>query len=94
MMAHPSLAVGTEIYNSGDRANRSAFGVVMEIKTDRWGEHIRVRWDGFDLPDSWLETYYFSPVYLGHGGTRLVTKAAYMEWRRDQLLRLQASLAR
>ena len=80
-----TLTQGTEIFNHGDRANASHFGTVSEIKTDRWGIRYLITPEAdADRSPYWISASTISSAYQGNGLTRIVTKAAYLEFRNDQ----------
>jgi hypothetical protein len=85
------LEIGTRVYNHGDMANVPHFGTIVEVRTDpRWGTDLRIQPDDdAGSKDYWVNPCVFSPVYLGHGGTRFVTEEAYQAWRAAQLANLQ-----
>ena len=90
------LIVGTRVYNGGDMANASHFGTITAIKTSKWGTNIEITPDAdsdrsgpYNVPQA-----IFSPKYLGHGGTRLVTEAAYQEFRKEQMAQAEAFYAK
>jgi hypothetical protein len=80
------LPIGTRIYNDGDMANLPHFGTITGHRLHaRWPAEVEITPDA----DAEREPYTispsaFSPEYHGHGGTRLVTEAAYNAWREDQ----------
>ena len=76
-----TTAIGTRVFNHGDMANRSMWGTITEVKTDRFGVWFTVRYDNGlvdQMPKSGL-----SRAYKGHAGTRVVTEAAYNEYRQQ-----------
>ena len=84
-----NLYVGTEIYYTGDQANRSGFGKVVGVGCDSFIS----RWYDIELDDgrkiSSLNHVCFRPKYAGNCSTRFVTRAAYDEWRAEALARLE-----
>ncbi len=93
-MTIEELPVGTEIFNHGDMANHSHFGVVTGIKRNsRFGDQLEITpVNGPENIPCDRKPYYvppcmFSREYAGHGGTRLVTKATYLAWREAQYSR-------
>jgi hypothetical protein len=38
-----------------------------------------------DDKEYWIPTTAFSEVYKGHGGTRFVTKEAYLKWKEEMM---------
>ena len=81
------LSQGTKTYYTGDRANSDGFGVV----TDSYLGQVHIVMD--DGRDFWVSESAFSEKYLGHGGTRFVTKAAYTEWREARIKESDAAIA-
>ena len=77
------LTKGTRIYYGGDMANKSGFGSITEVIKDRWGTQYQIVLD--DGRKMHISASNFSPEYLGHGGTRFVTEAAYNDWREVQM---------
>ena len=84
-MTLSDLPVGTEIYYHGDMANRDGFGKIVKHTAGQWvspsvtidmedGRHINL-----------LPVCIFSEKYLGHGGTRFVTRAAYNRWYTERM---------
>jgi hypothetical protein len=80
------LAVGTRFYYGGDQCNDSAVGTITKIERDTFGTHLRVTYD--NGRKTTLEACSFSPVYLGHGGTRFVTLEAYNTFQRERYRQL------
>jgi len=89
------VEVGTRIFNRGDMANQEHFGTVVKfIPATRLGpEEVKI------LPDSGAGlqpyTYTLAHVYhvdSGNGSTRVVTKTAYDELRKQQIESLRASV--
>ncbi len=78
------LPVGTRIYYNGDMANQSSLGVITKHRSDKWGQFVDTKLDDGRKQKS-LPICIFSPVYLGHGGTRFVTEKAYDEYRANQI---------
>jgi hypothetical protein len=80
------LPIGTRIYNSGDMANQPHFGTITEhLLHIRWPAEVKITPDTDAERDPYtISPSAFSPVYHGHGGTRLVTEAAYCAWREEQ----------
>lgn len=78
------LEKGTRIYYTGDMANNEDFGTIVKVENhSRWGVSVDIKLDdGRDIRR--LSPLAFSPEYLGHGGTRFVTVAAYNAYRRAQ----------
>ena len=87
------LLIGTEIYYEGDMANRGGFGTITEIGDIGYGSFINVKMDdGREFKQ--LPVTGFSEKYLGHGGTRFVTKEAYREWRKEMVQKFRGGLKR
>lgn len=90
------LAPGTRVYNGGDMANPDHFGTVIDTVTDEWGTYV---WIKPDKGSAHGEDKYsvpiclFSDVYLGHGGTRFVTEAAYEHYRAKRMAEMKARMA-
>lgn len=82
------LTKGTEIYYAGDMMNEPKFGIIAAVIEDRWGTSLEVVYD--DGTSSRLSPCQFSEKYLGHCGTRYVTKAAYDDWKSEQVAMLMA----
>lgn len=86
------VGVGTRIYNRGDMANPPHFGTITLEMKDRWGHQYQIHEDGAG--------HYCVPVAMvhtedkGHGGTRIITVAAYEAWRQAQLQCLMDSAPR
>ncbi len=76
------LYTGTRIYYGGDMANLEGFGTITAIEKNRWGVQIKIAMD--DGRKINIPPCLFSPEYLGHGGTRFVTEAAYNDYRQKQ----------
>jgi len=77
------LTKGTEIFYNGDMANDAGFGIIAAVSEDRWGTHLQAIFD--DGRVMTLSPCQFHDKYLGHAGTRFVTKAAYDAWRAERL---------
>jgi len=83
-----NLNIGDRIYNHGDMANVSHFGTIQAIHAGNYGPRYQVLPDpdsGYDGGPYWIDAYAISPAFKGHGGTRIVTEAAYHAWRNEQL---------
>jgi subtilase family serine protease len=74
-----TLTKGTEIYTTGDMCNASGFGTIDDVVTESWGTYYKVKMD--DGREFNLESYQFSDKYLGHCGTRFVTRQAYNDYK-------------
>ena len=80
------LQKGIEIYYGGDMANRSGFGIVTEVGNIGYGDFVNVTMkDGREFKQ--LSVCGFSDKYLGHGGTRFVTKEAYLKFKEEMVKR-------
>lgn len=90
-MSQNTIAIGTRLYNHGDMANASHFSTVTEVNSDKWGTHIKVQTD--DGATYQIEACMISPVYKGHGGTRIVTAEVYRAWREERIAKLESKLA-
>ena len=88
------LTEGTAIYYGGDMANNDGFGTIIKIHpaTRYGGEQIQIGMD--DGRNFTVSPLAFSEVYLGHGGTRFVTKEAYDAWRNANIAQMQETVAR
>lgn len=79
------LSQDIQIYYGGDMANDSGFGKIIKINSsEKWGINYDIRMDD-DRIFYGLSPNVFSEKYLGHGGTKFVTKEAYLNWRKEQL---------
>ena len=76
------LEPGTRIYYTGDQANIDGFGTITDVATNRGRTLYKILMD--DGRKKSVPSYLFSEVFLGHGGTRFVTLAAYNAYRRKQ----------
>lgn len=86
------LKKGTRIYYGGDMANEEGLGVITRRIKDQFGTFVDIRMDDKRfLP--LISVIAFSDKYLGHGGTRFVTEEAYMDFRQDQIDKVEATLA-
>lgn len=91
-MAKVELTIGTRVFNNGDMANVEHFGTITTIK----GHHVGITPDA----DSGRNGEYFVPAsmfcekFLGHGGTRFVTEAAYRLWREERMAEMKAEYER
>lgn len=73
------ISIGTRIYNKGDMSNRTRRGVITAEKSDDFGTWVDVQYDDGSadhMPKSEIGT-----TFAGHAGTRIVTEAAYDEYR-------------
>ncbi len=86
------VTAGMEIYYTGDMANVGGFGVITEVRTDRFGTqyHIDMTEDGDDR-DMWISSITLHETYSGNGSTRFVPKKAYIEYRRNAIVKLMES---
>ncbi len=82
-----TLTVGARIYNGGDMANPDHFGTVTEIRSSKWGTDYQISPDADSTRTEpyWIPACIFSAEYKGNGLTRLVTEAAWREWRSASL---------
>jgi hypothetical protein len=78
------LTKGTRIFYGGDMANDDGIGTITRAYIDKWGSYIDIKFDDGRLFPG-VSVNSFSPEYLGHGGTRFVTLAAYNLFRRQAL---------
>ena len=88
------LEVGQRIYNGGDQANPSHFGAITAIRDDKWGLKYEVTPDPDDFYPwgaYWIDAISISPVYLGHGGTRIVTVEAFEAWHAARMAAFETS---
>lgn len=76
------LMAGTRIYYSGDMANEEGYGTISRTWRDSGGDHVEIAFD--DGRKTRIQPFQFSREYLGHGGTRFVTEAAYKKYRAEQ----------
>jgi hypothetical protein len=81
MQHHP---IGTEIYYAGDIANQPGFGKIVRLEqSPRFGATYDIELeDGRDMLG--IPTILVGDKYLGHGGARLVTRAAYEAWKAER----------
>ena len=78
------LKEGTRIYYGGDMANSDGFGTIVKSNAEKWGQFVFIKMDdGRDI--NRLTIAAFSSQFLGHGGTRFVTLAAYNAFKRKQV---------
>ena len=91
--------IGTRIYNHGDMANVEHSGTIIRAWKDRWGSHYEVQIDDEDEAEGYkqhryiIEAIMISPVYKGHGGTRIVTEAEHARWQAEQIEAFKARYA-
>ncbi len=81
------LPKGTPIYYHGDMANDPGNGIILKSRETHFGSFVTLKFtDGrqFEVP---VGT--FSSEYKGNGLTRLVTRAAYLEWKNESSAALQ-----
>ena len=96
-MAKVELTIGTRVFNGGDMANCEHFGTITAIETEsRFQNHVEITPDaGSDRTKPYkVPACIFSAKYLGHGGTRFVTEAAYQEWRQERIAAMHAEYVR
>ena len=86
-----TLTQGTEIYYGGDMANDSGFGVIESVSESRWGINYKIVMEDARVMN--ISPSNFSEEYLGHGGTRFVTKAAYQAFRKAAIERMEREFA-
>lgn len=73
---------GTELYNGGDMANNPHFVVVVKIEhSPAFGSHIWVNPIDSDRKIYSISPSMISKEYKGHGGTRIVTRDAYNDYK-------------
>lgn len=96
MRLQTELPTKTRIYNQGDMANAPHFGTISKVIKDKWGLRYEItpdkdRDDGCCPASEARRKPYvipaagFSPEYLGHGGTRIVTAKEYYAWRKREM---------
>ena len=86
-MKKEDLKKGTRIYYNGDMANDEGFGTITSQQTDKFGDFLTIKMDdGREFKS--LTIANFSDEYLGHCGTRFVTKEAYEKFHRAAIERL------
>lgn len=79
------LRPDVRIYYGGDMANDDGFGTI----TESFGNYVTIIMDdGREIKH--IGHCEFSDEYLGHGGTRFVTLAAYRKWRQKQIASMQS----
>ena len=83
------VTAGMEIYYTGDMANSSDFGVITEVKTTQYGTDYHVKLE--DGRAMWISSLCFHEVYSGNGSTRFVSKKAYIEYRRNAIVKMMES---
>jgi hypothetical protein len=84
-----TLAIGTEIYNCGDMANIPHFGVIINIKTSKeCGTQYEIKSEEEKPEKYWIDSCMISSRYLNNGLSRIVTKEAYIAWRKEALNKL------
>ncbi len=83
-MENTTLEIGTRIWNNGDMANASHFGTVTGMR----GDHYEITADNGDEigrgKPYYIPACMVSPEFKGHGGTRIVTEAAYRAFYESQ----------
>ena len=94
-----TLTTGTRVYNNGDICNPAHFGTITAVRTDKWGTQVQFtpdagQHDAHDGKPYWVSDAQFCPEYLGHGGTRFVTEAAYKAYRAQKTAEMKAKFAR
>lgn len=87
-MAKVELTIGTRVFNNGDMANCEHFGTITAIK----GAYVEITADeGSDRTKPYsVPASMFCEKFLGHGGTRFVTEAAYKAWRQERMEAMKA----
>lgn len=83
------VEIGTEVFNAGDIMNEPKFGTVVR-ESGAGRDMVFVQWE--DGTEGGYYRSQFGDTYLGHSGTRLVTRAAYDAWRASQAALLKARL--
>jgi hypothetical protein len=88
-----TLKTGQQIYYGGDQCNQSGFGKIVSVEDSPWGIHYNLKMDdGREIKK--LPHCAFSAAYLGHGGTRFVTKEAYQTYRAASIAQMKAEFKR
>lgn len=87
-MTKVKLTIGTRVFNNGDMANVEHFGTITSIN----GHHVGITPDdGSDRSGEYfVPASMFCEKFLGHGGTRFVTEAAYKAWREEKIAAMKA----
>lgn len=86
------LAVGDRVFNGGDVRNHEHFGTITAEKKGNYGHDFQITPDedsGDDCEPYWIAAYTVQDIYKGHGGTRIVTEAAYKVWREERIAALR-----
>lgn len=78
------IILGDRLYNHGDMANPPKFGEVKGFEEGKWGSFIIVQWEGQDTKSK-ITTSSISVEYKGNGSTRIVTEAAYNNFREKRI---------
>ncbi len=86
------LTKGTRIWYNGDKANEEGKGKIVKRTETEYGPLVYIVLDDGRKFD--IFTAGFSPVYLGHGGTRFVTWDAYSTYRKQKIANMKAEYIR
>lgn len=82
-----NLKTGTRVHYTGDMANHEGNGIIIKTETDRWGDHILVKFDD-RRPDAHL-----SPLNFAEGpGQRFMTEAEQSRRREAGIARMQETM--
>lgn len=79
------VEVGMEVYNCGDRANQEHFATVTNIETKHFGTIVTLQEIDDPAHVYKVNDYQIEDVCSGNGTTRIVTKAAYLTWRKTYI---------
>ena len=77
-----TIKKGTEIYYTGDMANKQGFGTITNIKTSRWGTYYYMSYD--DGRKSTLQSCMIGNEYKGHCNPRFVTLESYNKYKNQR----------
>lgn len=89
----PEIVVGMEVYNCGDRANQEHFATITDIETGRFGTIVTLQEVDDPAHEYKINDYQIGDVCSGNGSTRIVTKAAYLARRSEQLALMKAAMS-
>ena len=74
-----NLTKGTQIYYTGDYANKSGFGTIIKVNQGK----VLIAMDDEKIKN--IPSIMIGDEYKGHCNPRFVTKKAWEEWREKQL---------
>jgi hypothetical protein len=82
-----NLKIGDTLFNHGDMANEQEFIKIIGINKDNPYCYFEV--ENQKGEKHFISKFIYSPIYLGHGGTRIVAKTEYENFMTQEYKKLK-----